>query len=173
MTDVVAGRLRAWIQRLRGMKVGQKSRFGDSLRVTRPRQIEIGSRVEIEHAVYLKVVGRAATLRIGDFAFLGTGVQIDVVQSVIIGDHVLLAPGVFITDHNHVMSAASRVDEQGVVARPVRIGNDVWIGAKSVILPGVTIGDGAVIGAGAVVTHDVQPLTIVTGVPARPTGRRT
>jgi phosphonate metabolism protein (transferase hexapeptide repeat family) len=57
-------------------------------------------------------------------------------------------------------------------AARVRIGNDVWIGHAAVILPGVTIGDGAAIGAGAVVSKDVAPYTIVAGVPARPIRER-
>ena len=50
---------------------------------------------------------------------------------------------------------------------PIRIGNDVWIGSRSIILSGISVGDGAIIGAGAVVTHDVPPYAIVAGVPAR------
>ena len=58
------------------------------------------------------------------------------------------------------------------VATPIRIGNDVWIGAHAVILSGVTIGDGAVVAAGAVVHQDVMPYAIVGGVPARVLGER-
>ena len=50
---------------------------------------------------------------------------------------------------------------------PIRVGNDVWIGANATVLPGVTVGDGAVIAAGAVVTRDVPPMTVVGGVPAK------
>ena len=52
-------------------------------------------------------------------------------------------------------------------ARPIRIGDDVWIGGGAIILAGVTIGDGSVIGAGSVVVHDVPPATVVVGNPAR------
>ncbi|OHV90769.1 DapH/DapD/GlmU-related protein [Mesorhizobium sp. ORS 3428] len=62
------------------------------------------------------------------------------------------------------VDAAFRARRQ---AKPVSIGNDVWIGHGAVVMPGVTIGNGAVIGANAVVTHDVAPYTIVAGVPAK------
>jgi chloramphenicol O-acetyltransferase type B len=55
---------------------------------------------------------------------------------------------------------------------PTVIGNDVWLGYRSIVLGGVSIGDGAVVGAGALVTHNVDPYTIVAGNPARPVGRR-
>jgi chloramphenicol O-acetyltransferase type B len=54
-----------------------------------------------------------------------------------------------------------------MVGAPVTIGNDVWIGARVIVLPGVQIGDQAIVGAGAVVTKDVEPLAIVAGNPAR------
>ena len=57
--------------------------------------------------------------------------------------------------------------------RPVRIDDHAWIGARALICPGVTVGEGAVVGAGAVVTRDVAPYTIVVGNPARPIGERT
>jgi acetyltransferase-like isoleucine patch superfamily enzyme len=59
-----------------------------------------------------------------------------------------------------------------VVTKPVSIGSDVWLGAHCMILPGVTVGEGAVVGAGSVVTRDVEPMTVVAGVPAREISRR-
>ena len=59
------------------------------------------------------------------------------------------------------------IREQGMFTAPVIIGKDTWIGARSSILPGVTIGDGAIIGINAVVTKDVPPKTVVGGIPAR------
>ena len=60
-----------------------------------------------------------------------------------------------------------RIDEQGITTKPIIIGDDVWIGANAVILPGVTIGKHCVVAAGAVVTKDVPDNTIVGGVPAK------
>ena len=83
-----------------------------------------------------------------------------------IGDHTVIAPGCFITDHNHGIAPDKRIDEQPCVSEPVTIGKDVWLGTKVVVLPGVSIGDGAVVAANAVVTKNVPPAGVVAGVPA-------
>lgn len=78
-----------------------------------------------------------------------------------------------IITNNHVFSDRQRpIMEQGVVCAPVTIEDDVWIGVNVTILPGVTVGKGSVLGAGAVVTKDVKPFTVVAGVPAKVMGRR-
>ena len=172
MIRVVLARLRAAILRLRGARVGAKTSVGARLHVRRARGITFGSRMEIEHDVYLKLVTAEARLEAGDFTFIGRGCELDVADRVVIGNHTLLAPGVFIVDHTHNSERSKRFDEQGVTSAPVTIGDDVWIGAHAVILHGVAIGDGAIVGAGAVVTKDVAPYAIVAGVPARPIGER-
>ena len=79
-----------------------------------------------------------------------------------------LAQGITVTALNHNFAdTTKRIDEQGITPRPVVIGDDVWIGANAVILPGVTIGRHAVVAAGAVVTQDVPENTLVGGVPAK------
>ena len=69
-------------------------------------------------------------------------------------------------NHNFA-DTTKRIDEQGISTKPVVIGDDVWIGANAVILPGVTIGRHCVVAAGAVVTKDVPDNTVVAGVPAK------
>ncbi len=85
-----------------------------------------------------------------------------------IGDNCLFGPGVKILTggHNFEHLAVDIID-QGLVAGPVKIANNVWVGAGAIILPNVTVGPGAVIAAGAVVTRDVAPNSIVAGVPAK------
>ena len=103
---------------------------------------------------------------IGDHTRIG--IHCTVIGPVSIGSHVNLAQGITVTALNHNFQDASRrIDEQGVATRPVIIGDDVWIGANAVILPGVTIGRHCVVAAGAVVTKDVPDNTVVGGVPAR------
>ena len=171
MWRILGGRIRAAMLRLRGARIGAKSSIGKRLVVVRADALRLGSRVEVEHDVFLKTIG--GSLTVGDFAFIGRGCEIDVAESVTIGAHTLLAPNVFITDHTHNHAKAQRLDQQGSRVTPVVIGADAWIGAHAVVLAGVTIGDGAIVGAGAVVTKDVPPYAIVAGVPARVTGSRT
>ncbi|NVZ21659.1 DapH/DapD/GlmU-related protein [Pseudomonas costantinii] len=82
-----------------------------------------------------------------------------------IGSRCDLGPGIEFIVGSHEIGPGERRAGKGT-ARPIRIGNGCWIGAKSVILGGVTIGDGAIVAAGAVVTRDVPPHTLVAGVPA-------
>jgi maltose O-acetyltransferase len=86
-------------------------------------------------------------------------------STITIGDNVFLAPGVQILTATHPIDAVERRSVE--FALPVKIGNDVWIGANALILPGVTVGSRVVIGAGAVVNHDVPDDVMVAGVPAR------
>jgi len=169
---LLAGRGRCLLFRLRGMRSGPKSAVGPRVAVRRPWCIRLGSRVEIEHDVFLKAVDDAARLEVGDFTFIGRGCEIDVALSVTIGSHALLAPNVFVTDHTHNHARGACLDEQGIRSAAVTIGDDAWIGTGAVILSGVTIGRGAIVGAGAVVTRSVAPYAIVAGVPAALLGER-
>jgi acetyltransferase-like isoleucine patch superfamily enzyme len=103
---------------------------------------------------------------IGDYTRVG--LHNTIIGPVTIGNHVNLAQGITVTALNHNFeNSDSRIDEQGVSTKPVTIGNDIWIGTNAVILPGVTIGDHSVVAAGAVVTKDVPPHSLVAGVPAK------
>ena len=103
---------------------------------------------------------------IGDHTRIG--IHCTVIGPVCIGNNVNLAQGITVTALNHNFEdVTKRIDEQGVSTKPVVIGDDVWIGANAVILPGVTIGRHCVVAAGAVVTKDVPDNTLVGGVPAK------
>lgn len=104
---------------------------------------------------------------LGDNVFLNFNCVILDVVEVVIGDRTQIGPAVQIYAADHPRDTETR--REGLeFGRPVRIGNDVWIGGGAILLPGVTAGDGAVIGAGSVVTRDVAAGQTVTGNPARP-----
>ena len=88
------------------------------------------------------------------------------IREVFIGDHVMIGPNTLITTVGHPLTPMGRRKHIGI-AKPVRIGNDVWIGGNVTILPGVTIGNNVVIAAGAVVTKDIPDNCLVGGVPAK------
>jgi acetyltransferase-like isoleucine patch superfamily enzyme len=103
---------------------------------------------------------------IGDHTRIG--LHNTIIGPVTIGSHVNLAQGITVTALNHNFEdAEKRIDEQDVSTTPVTIEDDVWIGANAVILPGVHIGSHCVVAAGAVVTKDVPPHSLVAGVPAK------
>jgi carbonic anhydrase/acetyltransferase-like protein (isoleucine patch superfamily) len=84
-----------------------------------------------------------------------------------IGARCMIGPHCFLTDGNHGVARNVPVNRQPMESHPVIVEDEVWIGAGVCVLPGVRIGCGAVIGAGAVVTHDVAPFSVVAGVPSR------
>lgn len=88
------------------------------------------------------------------------------IREVYIGDNVMIGPNTLITTVGHPLTPMGRRHHIGI-AKPVHIGNDVWIGGNVTILPGITIGNNVVVAAGAVVTHDVPDNCLVGGVPAR------
>lgn len=105
-------------------------------------------------------------IHVGDDVFVNFNFTVLDEAPVTIGNHVFIGPNVSIYTACHPTDPDERRDGREW-AKPVTIGNDVWIGGGATILPGVTVGDGAVIAAGAVVTRDVPARTIVGGNPAR------
>jgi acetyltransferase-like isoleucine patch superfamily enzyme len=120
-----------------------------------------------------------ATIVVGDRTFMGSSI-VSVADNVRIGSDVLISWGVNIADHDsHSLDWAGRRDDvrnwlrgekdwSQVSVAPVLISDKAWIGMNSIILKGVTVGEGAVVGAGSIVTKDVAPWTVVAGNPARP-----
>jgi acetyltransferase-like isoleucine patch superfamily enzyme len=132
--------------------------------------LSIGDDTGVYHGSFFEL-GPRAHVRIGSFCTL-VGVIIRAEREISIGDYVFIAHEVVISDCEHAGRAsvnrpATRLPPGNCEPRPVRIGNDVWIGMRSVILAGVTIGDGAIVGAGAVVSEDVPAHCIAFGNPAR------
>ena len=125
----------------------------------------IGKRVTYYPGVWI-TPGR--NLLVGDDVDFGVGVLIESAGGVEIGDRTLLGHGVKLIAGNHrIPSNRGRIFGAGSVRKPIKIGSDAWIGSNSIILPGTTIGVGAVVAAASVVTKDVDPYTVVGGNPAR------
>jgi acetyltransferase-like isoleucine patch superfamily enzyme len=104
---------------------------------------------------------------------LNRGVHIYGRGGITIGDYVLIGPNVIITSSQHKYDMKGvPILFQGHEKKAVTIESDVWIGANAVVLPGVTIAEGTIVGAGAVVTSDTEPYTIVGGAPATKIGER-
>jgi acetyltransferase-like isoleucine patch superfamily enzyme len=106
---------------------------------------------------------------IGEHSILWAGNE---TATIVLGKKCLLAPHVTITASNYGIDRGSPVMDQPKREADIRIGDDVWLGANTVVLAGVTIGSGAIVAAGAVVTRDVPADAIVAGVPARVIGTR-
>ena len=145
---------------------GRGSKIYRSVRLDTPpyRRFTLGRQSVIES--YCCVNNAVGDVVIGDHTRIG--IHSTVIGPVTIGSHVNLAQGIVITALNHnFQNPALPIDLQGVTTKPVVIGDDVWIGANAVVLPGVTIGRHVVVAAGAVVTKDVRDGVVVGGVPAR------
>lgn len=128
------------------VKIGMKSRIGDLAEFT---------------------TNHDGVINIGNEVRLNRGATICAYMEVSIGDNSMVGEFVSIRDANHGIQKGELVRSQPHDAKPIRIGSDVWVGRGACILPGVTIGDGAIIGANSIVTKDVPPNSIAAGIPAR------
>jgi acetyltransferase-like isoleucine patch superfamily enzyme len=146
-------------------------------RVTTPSRIFLGDDVTILEHAFLSVVaavpGTVPTLRIGDGTRIGRFAHIACVGDIEIGPQVLTSERVFIGDTYHGYEDPTRpvIAQPMAPPLPVRIERGAFLGIGAVVLMGVTVGEHAYVAAGAVVTDDVPPRTLVVGNPARPVRR--
>ena len=129
----------------------------------------LGSTIRFNQNVY---IGDGSDVHIGSNCHVNENVHI---VNAIIGDHVMIAPEVYFVGDLHRTDQIDipMINQGKVSCLPTKIGDDVWIGLRAIIMPGVQIGTGAIVGAGAVVTRDVEANSIVAGIPARVIGNRT
>jgi acetyltransferase-like isoleucine patch superfamily enzyme len=189
---------RAAVTRLRLLRLAQAGRgvqLERGVLLSYPRRIHLGDGAKIARNVALRANSRLEPgISIGDRCTIQDGALLNASEGFVhVGERSWIGPfcvvygnggvrigrDVMIAAHSCITSVGHRHDElarpmmaQGIDVRPVTIADDVWIGMNCTILPGVSIGRGAIVAAGAVVRRDVAPYSIVAGVPAREVGRR-
>jgi len=131
------------------MNVGRRVAIKRGLRVKNPGNVTIGNDVRINNDLTLQAHG-----------------------AITIGDQTMISAGVKIVTANHDISRTGLDAMESTKPKPVVIGEGCWLGADVLVLPGVTIGDGAVVGGGSVVVHDLPPNMVCVGVPAKPVKAR-
>lgn len=136
--------------------------------------IVVGSRVHLDGKCDIQFASILLTrprLVFGDRTYVNHRCSFVVAREIVVGSDVYMAPGVRIMDSpGHPLDPAARLAKRPPTSdevRPVNVGDNVWIGTESMIMPGVTIGDGAVIAARSVVTRDVPAYSLAAGAPAR------
>ncbi len=142
--DPVSNRIKRALMQWRGAKVGRRPKIWRDVWVDDYRKLIIGTDVSIGKSAMLVCIG-----------------------GVTIGDQVMIAHGAQIISAGHrIPEAGESMRFSGLEVAPVVIEDGAWIGAGAIVLPGVTVGRGAVVAAGAVVSRNVEPYSIVAGVPA-------
>lgn len=164
------------------------ARFGETVRFfheaklanfAKPDDLCIGDYTHV--AGELSIIAPGGRLQVGNYCFIGPGTRVWAQTSVTIGNHVLISHYVDIHDTNahstnailrrqdpvNLFERGTQIDWRNVNSKAVVIEDDVWIGFKSSILKGVTVGKGAIVAAGAMVIKDVPQYTLVAGNPAR------
>lgn len=141
--------------------VGKGTVVGAGTQIINSANVRIGDNCLLQDAIYIRA-GTEGLITIGDRAALNSFCRLFGHGSIVIGEDTQIGPGSLITttDHDYDHDLTTRY-------KPVVIGKGVWIGANVTVLPGIEIGDGAVIGAGSVVMKNIPPYCVALGVPAR------
>ncbi len=149
LPDGASGLIRTWLYRKIGLDIASGAFIMSNLRLLSG------------------LAGFYDKLHVGPGAITGSGITINLDSDVILGKDVSIGPEVIIYTGTHPIGPGSQRRLPDIMAKPVNIEGGCWVGLAAVILPGVTIGHGSVVAAGAVVTQDVPPNTYVEGNPAK------
>lgn len=190
LATFLRGKLYRWV--LGGL--GRGCLFEKDVRLYVPRRMFLGDRVMVGEGALLDACCQEGNIELGDDVWVSRGCilvsgseKIELGPSVYlgyrtllfghagirIGENTLIANDVQLICGSHIFSDPKvPIRQQGADERPIVVGDDVWIAASAIVLGGVTVGDGAVVGAGAVVTKDIPPYSIAMGVPAQVVGQR-
>jgi len=164
---------RSCLMRARGAHIGRKVSFGKDPQFYGLAGITIGDNVNIGRRARLETQRTErgqAQLSIGSGTHIGNDFHAGAALRVLIGRNCRIASGATVLDHDHDLSNPfdAHLTSEGVVAAPTVIEDCVFLGQRVVVLKGVRIGNGCVVGANSVVVHDLPPLTMAVGIPARP-----
>ena len=169
--------LRIWLGKLTLRHLGHCSFIEFGAIIEGARNIHISDYVLIDRFVDLDA--RGGEITIGRRVHIGPGAQIAGMGGVFIGDYAAVGSNAKILSHSEVVENGKRMsgpmipeEIKGMKTAPVRLEKDSFVGAGAIIVPGVSLGEGAVVAANSLVISDVQPWQIVMGVPARPVGKR-
>ena len=147
----------------------KNNRFETGLRIEYPKNIELGS--DSYFGLNCKLyASEFSSIKIGLNASFNANVMINArgKGKITIGNNVLIGPNVVLRSSNHSFKTTKKsIMEQGMTEGEIIIHDDVWIGSNAVILPNCEVGNGVIIAAGAVVTNNIDPYSIVGGVPAK------
>lgn len=153
--------------------IGRKSKVIRPMRILGEKYMYLGDNVLILNNARMEVVryfGKKklnGTLKIGNGTSIEQNCHIIAADELVIGEDCMFSADVYISDCEHQYAKGKRIAEQELIVKKTEIGNGVFVGIGAKIMPGVKLGDNCVIGANAVVTHDVPEGMIVAGVPAR------
>lgn len=156
------------------MKIGTGTSL-PKLFISWPHQVSLGSNCKLEPNISFKYDGLwhpGPSIIIGNTAFIGSGCEFNITENITIGNNSLIASGCRFIDHDHGTNRKQLMHSQPGTSSSIKLGNDVWLGCNVVVLKGVTIGDGAIVAAGAVVNKSIPAYEIWGGVPAKKIGER-
>jgi len=156
----------AWFHLFRMVHYVRYSHVGPKRRMALGEGSSLAPNVSLRNGERIQI-GRHC--HIGERSYLWAG---DSTGRIIIGDFVSFAPEVFVTASDYRFTKGIPFRQQPKNEKDIIIGNDVWLGTRVVVTAGVTIGDGCIVGAGAVVTKDLPPDSIAVGVPAKVVAKR-
>lgn len=176
---IISNRLYTLFCRSRFAHWGKRAHIGwKAMRLRGLKYISVGERTYIASGVQLTAWDShngqhyTPSISIGSYCSIRENCHITAINNISIGDHLLTGTNVLITDNSHGKSTREHMslpfEERPLYSKgPVVIGNYVWLGNNVCVMPGVTIGDGAIVGANSVVTHDVPAYAVAAGIPAR------
>ena len=177
LPGAVGMKLRQWIYRCYLGHMGRGTLVEIGVEIVNPKAVEVGAFTLIDK--YCQFMATEGSIKIGDRCHIAPFVTIFGHGGVEIADYVGVASGAKIFSISEWPGDGKRLcgpmipeEQRGVRRGPVRLERDTLVGAHVVVMPGVTIGEGAVVGSNSVVTRDIPPWTIAVGAPAKPVAKR-